>query len=1056
MKPVRLTMKAFGSYAEETCVPFDTLNQGLYLITGDTGAGKTTIFDAIVFALFGEASGTSRKRSMLHSDFVSKGEDTVVTLEFEHAGTACVVTRTIHFIKKRGTAGEYGDAKIDAVLLEGDKSPIKGDTKVSGRITALLGMDAEQFRKIVMLAQGEFDRFLRADSKEKNQILGKLFDNRPYVRFQSLLKKAAEQIARERKAEKDKLGYALSPEGHFCMPEGLTDAEREGYRPEHPQLEENLTALVEQDQSRVAALETVRQERSKAQQMLLKEQAVAKVQNQKLEDLAAAKTAAKALREQAPAMDVLREQAALAGRALHQVAPSERTLEDKLTERRRNDSLIAQLKELLGKQTETLARCDAAVLASGPKQNEISVLTTQIDTIARSLGEYEALNGLCRRAQEAEKRAQQEKRAREKAEEQQWKVKNALARLSQELEGLDGIDAIVEQKGQQYREAAERWNAIAGDGGLCSRVDALKQDEQALNVQKNKLFAQQRLAMQANARHAQLYQDCIAGQAGILAVDLQRRLKQEGEALCPVCHTLHRVEEGHEFALPAAQTPTWEDVNQAKKCFDKEEQKRQRLDSETERMEHQLTWNRSNAVDTASELLSAALTWEQLTEPGYLERAVSAEQEKLQRAKDAYNDAADKQQRQKQLREQEVAQRQECERLEGEVKERERKESHWNSEAKACNAQIEEKQQHLSYTSKVAAQQVQMELEQQRVALEQQIKAAQEAQAKAKAGWDTTSGRLSNAKEQQDALNRAVDAARQGLEEALSLSGFENLAAVHAALAPIGGEDGERWLDQQSKTLADYAQRLARTEERLAGLQDETRDYDYTDLAALQEKLDAADAALQQADTEQKRAEKHWENHTAALKIVQEVNEKLKKTEGAASRISLLSEMSNATLSFDRYVLGSAFKEILAAANTRLSEMSGGKYELIHQMETSRRNSAAGLDIEVLDLVTGKQRKSESLSGGESFQVSMSLALGLSDVVQNHAGGRPIDAMFIDEGFGSLDDHVLDKAISVLDELAGGSRQVGIISHVAKLEECIPQKICVRGSSRGSSIQIVG
>lgn len=142
-------------------------------------------------------------------------------------------------------------------------------------------------------------------------------------------------------------------------------------------------------------------------------------------------------------------------------------------------------------------------------------------------------------------------------------------------------------------------------------------------------------------------------------------------------------------------------------------------------------------------------------------------------------------------------------------------------------------------------------------------------------------------------------------------------------------------------------------------------------------------------------------------------------------------------------------------ANRRMEQMSGGKYELIHTVDAGRANAKAGLEIEILDHNTGQTRRSESLSGGEKFFTSLALALGLSDVVQNHAGGRQMDALFIDEGFGSLSDDVLDRALDVLEQLTTGDRLVGVISHVDKLDESIPQKILVSGSERGSRIEMV-
>ena len=159
-------------------------------------------------------------------------------------------------------------------------------------------------------------------------------------------------------------------------------------------------------------------------------------------------------------------------------------------------------------------------------------------------------------------------------------------------------------------------------------------------------------------------------------------------------------------------------------------------------------------------------------------------------------------------------------------------------------------------------------------------------------------------------------------------------------------------------------------------------------------------------------------------------------------------------LSFDRYVMGAVFREVLEMANRRMDIMSGGRYQLIHRSAADRKNAKAGLEIQVLDLSTGRMRGSDSLSGGEGFFTSLSLALGLADTVQNRAGGHSLDALFIDEGFGSLSDGVLETAVDVLKELSKGQRLVGIISHVAQLEERITQKIRVKSGADGSSLSL--
>ena len=205
MKPIRLEMTAFGSYARLTVVDFQKLEHCLYLITGDTGAGKTTIFDGIMFALYGVASGKGEKKfrtfEMMHCDHVDKSVDTVIRLDFEHMGRDYTVERKFHFKKKRTGEREYEGTTPQAMLWEPDREPLEKTDAVTARITELLGMNAEQFRKIVMLAQGEYKKFLDADSEEKNQILGELFDNSAYVRFQEIFDRARKKLLQRRLEE---------------------------------------------------------------------------------------------------------------------------------------------------------------------------------------------------------------------------------------------------------------------------------------------------------------------------------------------------------------------------------------------------------------------------------------------------------------------------------------------------------------------------------------------------------------------------------------------------------------------------------------------------------------------------------------------------------------------------------------------------------------------------------------------------------------------------------------------------------------------------------------
>ena len=210
MRPLKLSMTAFGPYAEKTTIDFRELNEGVYLITGDTGAGKTTIFDAIVFALYGEGSGSGRNSDMFHSDYVDKFTDTEVELEFSCRDKEYRIIRTIHYKKKRG--GGVGSISKNAIMYCAEEQPIEKETVVNSKVAEILGLDEKQFRQIVMLAQGEFRKFLESKSDAREQILGKLFDNRIYVDFQNRLKEAAEELRKTRVGMEQEIVFYLNDE----------------------------------------------------------------------------------------------------------------------------------------------------------------------------------------------------------------------------------------------------------------------------------------------------------------------------------------------------------------------------------------------------------------------------------------------------------------------------------------------------------------------------------------------------------------------------------------------------------------------------------------------------------------------------------------------------------------------------------------------------------------------------------------------------------------------------------------------------------------------------
>jgi DNA repair exonuclease SbcCD ATPase subunit len=387
-------------------------------------------------------------------------------------------------------------------------------------------------------------------------------------------------------------------------------------------------------------------------------------------------------------------------------------------------------------------------------------------------------------------------------------------------------------------------------------------------------------------------------------------------------------------------------------------------------------------------------------------------------------------------------------------------ENQQNTVIQTLTATIGEIQKQLGFESEAAASQRKVSLEAEQKDLTEFVEANKKALDDAKSQLNITQGSLSEKENSIAKLEQDKDTAKAAMAVALTTGDFDSVKAVEQALLPIEGTDSRLWLKNEEQALADYTNDCNNTKEKIDDLTKQLEGKVHIDMDELNQQLNQADIEQKAANEALNTQSNLVSNHNDVLEKAQKAREYLNKTESAWRRIQRLGDLAEGVtgeggkLSFDRYVMGTVFREILEMANRRMDLMSGGKYQLIHKSSADRKNAKAGLDIEVLDISTGQQRPSGSLSGGEAFFTSLSLALGLSDVVQNHAGGKKLDTLFIDEGFGSLSDDVLDKALDVLNQLTEGNRLVGIISHVDKLVESIPQKIRVKNTDKGSTLSL--
>ena len=1058
MRPLYLEMTAFGSYAETTALPFEKLRSGLYLVTGETGAGKTTIFDAIVFALYGMPSGSERKTEMLHCDYVPKSTDTVVKLRFLQGGKEYTVQRSLHFQRKRGTEEQYGDPKPEALLWEPERPVLEGATKVSNRCEQLLGLNVDQFRKIIMLAQGEFRQFLKADSEGKSEILGKLFDNSAYVYYQNLLEASRTEMRVRRQAASEQLRTLL--EARLQLPENMSEERKADFLPGNPGLLAKLDSLTASEAEQLVQLQEGRDGIRTAIDAANTQRGAAELMNGQLRELEERRTHLSALEKSEPEIQLRRETLHIVDRALHRARPTVLDFE------RADVSLAAAEKELEKRRMlvndleRTAADAQACCDGDQGKKTELTGLAAEQAAIEKQIPQYHALTQ--RRADWKTAGAAVREAGRKAADLEHKLVllTKELETLSESLRELESADAERISAENARDRAEERLEALDGENGIrAERKKILDAQAQAVRETET-LQSLSREAADAEQNYHMLYQHFLAGQAGFLAQELRMKLEHDGQAVCPVCSSHLLRERLSELAELPAETPNRETVNAAREYAAETEQRRSGQDKRVEGLRTGIRSRQESLLNRVSALLPDCGSWEQLTAPGYLETEIEASRSAAAEAEAALKRAAQRQQRRDTDRKRLSERQKEQEKLRQERESQISAARSQEAAVLAAEAAIAELEKQLSYPDEAKALERRKALHARQQTITTELADHEAALEQALTRLNTEKGRL---REQETRLLQLQQERGEKLvimEHTLADNGFSDPKSVRQALEPCGGTDEELWLRQEQQSLTEYESDCRHTRERVTVLEKQTQGQKPTDLEKLAQEITEMESAYQTANDGCTALEKLLDNHREICTLARNAQNALNHTEKAWKRLNRLADLAVGTaseggkLSFERFVMGTVFREVLEMANRRMDVISGGKYELVHKTEADRRNAKAGLEIEVLDMSTGQQRSAASLSGGEAFFTSLALALGLSDVVQNHAGGKRMEALFIDEGFGSLSDDVLSKALEVLNQLTEGDRLVGIISHVDKLDESIPQKIRVHGSERGSSLTL--
>ncbi|MCR5557731.1 MAG: SMC family ATPase [Butyrivibrio sp.] len=929
MRPINITMSAFGPYAGVTQLNMEEFGkQGLYLITGDTGAGKTTIFDAICFALFGEASGNSREAAMLRSKYADPETPTYVEMSFTHGGKEYYIKRNPEYYRP-AKRGEGLKKEIpNAEFKKPDGTVVTKVRDVNAEVVDMLGIDREQFSQIAMLAQGDFLKLLLADTKERQEIFRKLFKTEYYQTLQYRLEDERKKVyGRTEDARKSVKQYI---QGIACREEDVLSIEVDKARGGQLLTEETIDLiekLLRSDSELKAGLDDELQSLDK-----------------KLEEV---------------------------NRKI-----------GKAEEIRRTRGTLLRSKDELALKNSELPDIQAAFDLAKNELEKREGLQKEIIGLEAQLPKYKELDDLIIRGKQLKRTIDNRTVELEKATGAIKDKEDKAAKFGVELSGLQSAGADREKMISEREKLLEKSETLLGLEDLLQNISDGKDDLSAAQARYIKADADYR---EKNSLYEHVFKDYRDGQAGVLARSLE-----EGQP-CPVCGSLSH-------PSPAAfdhKVPTDQELKKAK---DSADNARKLSEDESHRC-------------------------------GELKAALNAKQEQLIKDFARLGFAS--------LEEKEEGE----DKVELIAKIIEKEKAAGAGRIAELKAGIEAEDKKLKRKA---------DLEKQIPTLEQEIKELQKSLLDMKEQQIQDSAKAEGLRLQAEDLRKSF-AFESGQQ---AVSHINELKKKSIALTEAFDAAGER-LNSHKEKLSQIQGRIKALEETLSKAEDVDYETQLDIKSGLEEEKAQVSAKLQTTVFRIKANESVRDN------IVRKVGE-LSETEKSLQWITALADTASGKLTgkekimLETYIQTTYFDRIIARANLRLMKMSDAQYEL-KRMETAANNRGqSGLDLGVIDHYNGSERSVKTLSGGESFMAALSLALGLSDEIQSVAGGIMIDTMFVDEGFGTLDQDSLELAFNALAGITEGNRLVGIISHVSELKQKIDRQIVVtKGKSGGSKAEII-
>lgn len=901
-------MSAFGPYAGEVKIDFAQLGErGLYLITGDTGAGKTTIFDGIAFALYGEASGNNRESDMFRSKYAKEETPTFVELEFQYHSEVYRVRRNPEYLRPAKKGKGLTTEKADAELEYPNGKIVTKSKEVTKAVVELIGLDRGQFTQIAMIAQGDFLKLLFAKTEDRSKIFREIFHTKEYQILQERLKAMSGTL----RIEYEQLTKSIQ--------QYKTEIHSDGEQKDNT-VEETLqflACLIEDEKKTI--LECDHNLECLEERIAEIQKAIGKAENQK-----------------------------------------------------RAEQELVRINEELTMWISKMQGIEEALKEEEKRQPEREKLALDIAGSEEKLSLYEEADRILEQKTKAERQTVALKKEREDLKEKKEDGTRKLQKIKDLLVQYQDLDARCirleqeEQKVKEEKAKVHNFQKVLVEYRELSKQLKNAQEEyqkgNAENIRIRKIFEE-------------MEQNFLDGQAGILAEHLE-----EG-APCPVCGAMHHPNP----AKIQESTCTEEELKRIKEKNQKLSDQVFLLSEKAGKTKGQLEEKKRQLEAICKELF------------GEIPQSISSSLEErihdLQMQEDTINEQrkrANQAIQQKKILEEQNEKGESYLQKWGEMlEERERRYHELERESAILTERYEKAISVLTYASKKDALLALEKKKNRKNALDLAYRSAEEQYRTTKETIQSKTAKIQTLQEQ--------------------LDGFQESKYVEL-------------LEQQQSCMQEKREILLKKEKAVTDYQMNKR----------------VENAIQGQFERLQNVEEQW-------KMVKALSNTANGNVSGKEKIML-----------ETYIQMSHFHRIIARANTRFMMMSSGQYELKRRETAENLRSQSGLELDVIDHYNGSIRSVRTLSGGESFQASLALALGLSDEIQSEAGGIQLDAMFIDEGFGSLDEETLDQAVKALLNLADGNRLVGIISHVAELKERIEKQIVVtKQKSDGSTVKLI-